>query len=1433
MLSVSKGYSITYLTDEVAQGREGYYTKAVAAGEPPGVWYGAGAELLGLHGEVDPEVMEAVYLHNLNPSDPNAADRSTWGQAAHLGAPARKFRTAEERFADLLAAEPHAGPERRAEMWARAEQHARQPVAFFDTTFSPQKSVTVLAVAAERAENTARERAERADASGRAEQAQAARAEQAAWAEYRATIERAVMAGARASVDYLQDKAGYGKVGHHGGGAGRWIDAHKFVVAQFLQHDSRDRDPQLHVHQAILNRQLCADGVWRALDGRAIYAARPAAAAHGERVMEAQLERDLGIEFRTRPDGKAREIVGVDQRVMDLFSSRRQRISAAVQQAVLDFREATGREPSALELTRISQEATLRTRKGKSHDGETNEARSQRWAREARVALEGGLGRVLNRVLAAGRQERQPARWSASVVVDRAVAELEGKQATWSRPDLVRAVSDALPGNLGLSPQATEDLIERLADYAVERVVVTRPAESTAGLPDEFRLADGRSAYQEPSGERYASPRQIAAEQALAEAGRWRSAPALTADEAAAVVARYAENGHELGADQAAAVRGVLSSGISVEVLQAAAGAGKSFTVGVVADAWSMGRTIGLAPSQVAAQVLADEGVQAWNLAAWQDAHARVAAGRGRPGDAEMQPRPGDLVVVDEAGMASTMDLAAVVERCGRVGAKVLLVGDPRQLAAVGPGGALADVHRHGGSYELTEVRRFHSAWEGEASLRIRDADASALTEYDKHGRVRAGGTPEEAEEAAARAWLADTLNGKDSLLIVGTNAAAERASASLRAQLVRLGRVHEEGVLLGRDKNVGGVGDRVQARRNGWELQGVDGNTRVPINRDTYTVTGVGEDGSMTVTDTAGVEIRLPAQYVSKDLALAYATTVHGAQGRTVDTAHGVVAPGEQAGSVYVQLTRGREGNTLWVVTRQLPEKSDTGEAQDIEERSARAVVGDIMANAEEERGALAQQAEAQALQESAFTSIDRLADGVQVVTAGRVSGLLDGLVAAGSLSEQDREALAADSAMGAVGRLLRGAEVAGRDPGTVLREVLDGAPLTGSRSPGQVLFARVKAAVGDTATSIGSVHDLLPSGLPEGPRRYLEGYADAADTRRHELGAQTAADPPEWAIRHLGQVPEDPLERADWEVRAGWVALWRENQQLDERDTTISDAGPLGAAPPAGLAEKRALWTAAHVALGGPDARPDEANMSDGQLLNRVEAYERERAWAPAWVAEQLAATAEAASDARTDATVWAAHGEGEHAESAAAQAEELEQIRGDLSEVDAARGRWWAHTAETRDKAERARSMLTVRGVDPDVGRDRVTAEEWMTDHQAAMRDDARSRPITEDDVTTDTPVEDTAAVQGQPETGRTDIRENARTDESELSHPAREVPDRSVAAVGVMRAREALDELADRHSLEAAHGDDAEEVPWWVDAAEDTDPAWTQPDEHVDA
>ncbi len=215
----------------------------------------------------------------------------------------------------------------------------------------------------------------------------------------------------------------------------------------------------------------------------------------------------------------------------------------------------------------------------------------------------------------------------------------------------------------------------------------------------------------------------------------------------------------------------MLTSGAWVEVISAAAGTGKSFTVGVINEAWREvggGRLFGLTTAQNAADVLTDEdGVPAANIAAWLAMQQRLAEGRPRPGDEQFALRAGDIVTVDESSMVSTPHLAAIQQLCRAAEVKLLLVGDAHQLAAIGPGGAMSDIAQRTITYPLVEVRRFEQEWERTASLRFRDGDASVLDDYAKHGRLIDGGTIEETEAAAARAWLADTLAGKESLLTV------------------------------------------------------------------------------------------------------------------------------------------------------------------------------------------------------------------------------------------------------------------------------------------------------------------------------------------------------------------------------------------------------------------------------------------------------------------------------------------------------------------------------------------------------------------------------------------------------------------------------------------------------------------------------------------
>ena len=1416
MLSVASGHDVGYLLGPVAGGRESYYSGAVAAGEPPGLWHGAGAELLGLSGEVDAEQMEAVYSHLLDPRDPATGSRDTWGEAARLGAAHKNYRSADQVYEAALEREPDAGPERRAELRAQAESAARAPVSFLDITFSAPKSISVLAVAFERMANDARAAGDEPAA--------------AAWDAHHKAVEDAVLAGAQAAIDFLQDKAGYARIGHHGGNAGRWIDSPNFVTALFLQHDSRDGDPQLHVHGPTLNRVLCADGTWRALDSRAIYAWKAAAGAIAERVMEARLAATVGTPVATRPDGKAREVVGIGQDLRDLYSSRRHATTRKAEQLLAAFTVRHGRDPSALEHWHICQQATLATRQAKSHHGETRDQQLDRWAAECQAALLGGLTRVARDAVARAQQPGPAATWSQTDVIEQAMARLENTQGRWSYSQAMLAVSQSLPGLPDLDEHQVRPLLEGLTDRLIEQSQQLTTPEDTSDLPADYLLAGGASSFERPGSALYATGRQVAGIHALRRAAVERGAATVPAKRAAEIITRYAESGRELGADQAAAVRGVLTSGARVEVLCAAAGTGKTVVTGALTQAWQAhgGRVFGLAPSQVAAEVLAEEGVTSRNVTSWLGTQARLdKAGDAHQGDAGWRLAAGDLVIVDEAGMTDTGDLAAIHARCAAADAKLLLVGDHRQLAAVGTGGGLADVAERAARYELAEVRRFTEPWEGPASLALRDGDPAALEAYQRHGRLVDGGTADEAERVAGRAWLADTLAGRESVLLVGSNKAAARASAALRAELVALGRVAETGVELGRDGTVAGVGDLVAARRNGWELIGVGGNPRVPINRETYRVTAVSEDGGLTVApvhgrDPVGAELlgaplTLPASYVAADLSLGYACTVHAAQGRTVDTAHAVVTPGTDASAAYVALTRGRDRNTAYAVTVSMPPDAATGQAHQAPRRSARAVLAESLARAEVERSAVAEAEESAREARSTQTHGERLIAVVADATAGRTAADLDRLAADGVLSAADRARLAADDAMGVVEQLLRTAEIAGHDRVAVLRQAVAVRDFRHTRSPAQVLHRRLDAALaGQRTPTIAGYVDLIPPGLPADRQRYLTNRAEAADIRRRELGAYTAATCPQWAREALGPLPHDPVARAEWEHQAGWAASWRELAGYTD------EADPLGPAPTAGMADKQALWRTAHDALGLPDRGGDEDELSDGQLRVRASAYRREEAWAPRYVGDELDATHQAAERHRADAEVWAARAAAatddterqQHqaqADAARVEARVLTARAADLEVADTARAAWYAATAGTRDAATRALGVLQARGVDLDDPDEQVTAGEWLAAHRAELAAEDEHRDITDDTELHDPAAEhdhasaDAVDAAGPVlETAVPDVRDTSTPDATEHTDPAQRhrVPTADETTAAVARAQTALAEITARHEADAA-------------------------------
>ncbi|MEP6651347.1 MAG: AAA family ATPase, partial [Lapillicoccus sp.] len=1011
------------------------------------------------------------------------------------------------------------------------------------------------------------------------------------------------------------------------------------------------------------------------------------------------------------------------------------------------------REPNALELDRLQRRATLATRRAKSSDGETAAERLDRWDAELRAEVAGGLAGVATDVLGLVDQHHSPDQWSPTAVIETALVDVQTAKPTWTEADLLAAVGRALPDGLGgLDPGEVRRLLEGLkAESLASPAVVQVSGEAYADRPrvSELLLDNGSSAYTDPAGARYALLDQLVTEHALRDAAVDKGAPAL-ADARETVLDTAASFGVQLSSDQERALVGILESGAKVETLVGPAGTGKSTVVGVLARIWSHPDTwpvpeapkvVGLAASQIATDVLRDEGLAALNVTRWL-ATQRWLANHAETDDERWRLTAGDLVVIDEAAMLPTVDLTAIHSYTEAANAKLLLTGDHRQLASVGAGGGMALLAQAGG-HELTEVHRFTADWEGTASLRLRDGEAAALIDYRKHGRFTDGGTPENAQSSAARAWLADTLAGLNSVLVVGSNEDAARLSAEVRTELVRLGRVEEEGVRLGRDGTIAGVGDLVQARHNAWHLQGWRGNTRAPINRETYRVVSIGRDGGLVVQrlDAVGEQLTLPASYVRDDLTLGYAGTVHSTQGRTVDTSHIVVDARTSPEALYVGMSRGRARNHAHVVTHPVNEEQPAGAAHDTPRADPLGVLTGIVLSEDRHasgtgQAAVSQAEDADVRRSSVQTAIERFAAEAEMVYTARTAAALDRLTAEGALTGEERQAFAGevtDSA--ALARLLRSAELAGHDPDRVLSTAVTERSFEGVRSLPQVVYRRIERQLGGQLSPAAlNYTEMIPAVASTSWREQLASRAEAADNRRRELGVEAAQDPPQWAAEALGPVPTQPLARLDWEHRAGVVSAWRELAgHADAEDA-------LGAAPRPGKPEHYASWRAAWTALGRPEAERAEAEMSYGQLLVRVRAYEREKAWAPAYVGESLTATSLAAESRRRDATLTTARADAASdpvqrtslaasAADDAALADVFDARVAELQAIDDARAEWLAHTAVTRDAALRARDELATRGAPVGAeAEDAVTADEWLTEHRAdAARTDV-DRPVT---------------------------------------------------------------------------------------------------------
>jgi hypothetical protein len=275
--------------------------------------------------------------------------------------------------------------------------------------------------------------------------------------------------------------------------------------------------------------------------------------------------------------------------------------------------------------------------------------------------------------------------------------------------------------------------------------------------------------------------------------------------------------------------------------------------------------------------------------------------------------------------MVGTGALAHLVGLADQHHWRIALVGDHRQLQAVGRGGLFHELCITGRSIELTRIHRFTQAWEAAASLQLRHGDPRGLNAYFDHDRVMAD-TFDNHLARIANLWLDTNGRHGTAAITAATNEHVDAINAAVQAARIDAGQLNAT-----RMATIGGgedvyVGDVVATRRNNRRLHTTTGE---PVrNRELWNVTGVGDDGSLTVSShPASGTVTLPVDYVSEHVRLGYAATEHGNQSDTVTIGVELATTATSRRGLYVGVTRGEQANLILVVT----DGHDLDQARDI----------------------------------------------------------------------------------------------------------------------------------------------------------------------------------------------------------------------------------------------------------------------------------------------------------------------------------------------------------------------------------------------------------------------------------------------------------------------------------------------------------------------
>ncbi|WP_024277708.1 MobF family relaxase [Xanthobacter sp. 126] len=735
------------------------------------------------------------------------------------------------------------------------------------------------------------------------------------------------------------------------GKSGTRIEKVTLTVAIFRHSESRPAkhsdgrvfaDPNLHSHSVVLNLATRADGTLGALHSTVLRDWKMAAGAVYHSALAEGLVH-LGFELDREGYNGTFELKGISDQAIQYFSARREDIKSELAAVGTTSRDASA---FAAAVAKTSRNAKLSL-------GEHKRETAWREAASANT-LDDEIGPALGRLHETHRHVVN-ARQRLADRLKALPAALTQTESVIERRELLRATYAAFVG-LGLPTSQ--------ADVELDRMMVSRSV-----------IEIGRDALRAPL---YSTPEALAVERNLVAIARALASTTWHKVDGSDVEKLCSARG--LNEEQIAAARAAVG-GSRLAIIEGAPGAGKTTTLAPIVAAYRKTgcRVIGTASAWRIAQTLqSDLQIEARATASWIEKlkHGREFLDKN------------SLLIVDEAGLLSAREAHTLLSAAHRAGAKVILVGDRRQLQSIGAGPGLDLAARGVAPVRVDTIVRQHHAWARDAVTSFGSGDAdTALQAFAAHDGLEEVPSYKDAIHSMVEGWASIRCErpAHSLLLIARTNTQVGDISRAVRAQLRR------DGVLAGPEVAIKAVtpsgqgtqidisaGDQIRFLARNDRLAVVNGTVANVIS--VHVDRSPGLDRAECVHFEAKIgsrQIRFtPSELADEQgrarLGWAYATTVYGAQGLTVDQALVLLDANYSRQAIHVAASRAREATRLVVDCSQIdtilqshrPLDQDPGGAP-ISPDQRRAFLGHRLSVASTKKSALAVLEQSEALEQ------------------------------------------------------------------------------------------------------------------------------------------------------------------------------------------------------------------------------------------------------------------------------------------------------------------------------------------------------------------------------------------------------------------------------------------------------------------------------------